>query len=107
MKKNCALCTVHCAYLGQRGQQPLGVVQGGPAVGQTVGHVSQLLPDWRQSDLDVAQAGPVQLGPALQLTQHRQGLAVQLLQDSGRAPRVWWREDKIPNGDARGVRSHR
>lgn len=75
---------MYCAYLGQRGQQPLCVVQGGPAVGQTVGHVSQLLPDWRYSDLDVVQAGPVQLGPVLQLTEHCQRLAVQLLQDSGR-----------------------
>lgn len=54
-------------YLGQRGQQPLRVVQRGPAVGQTVGHVSQLLPHWRKSDLDLAQACPVQLAPALQL----------------------------------------
>lgn len=74
----------HLLYLGQGGQQPLRVVQGGPAVRQTVGHVSQLLPDWRKSDLDVAQARPVQLAPAFQITEHRQSLAVQLLKDSGR-----------------------
>lgn len=67
-------------YLGQRGQQPLRVVQGGPAVRQTVGHVPQLLPDRRQSDLDVGESGPVQLAPGLQITEDRQGLPVQLLQ---------------------------
>lgn len=74
-------------YLGQRGQQPLRVVQGGPAVGQTVGHVSQLLPDRGKSDLDGAQARPVQLAPALQIAEHRQSLAVQPLEDSGRCVR--------------------
>lgn len=66
-------------YLCQCGQQPLGVVQGGPAVGQTVGHVSQLLPHRGQTDLDVTEAGPVQLAPALQIAEHRQSVAVQLL----------------------------
>ena len=72
-------------HLSQRGQQPLCVVQGGPAVGQTVRHVSQLLPHGGKSDLDVAQACPVQLAPALQVVEHRQRLAVQLLKDPGRA----------------------
>lgn len=75
---------VYSAYLGQRGQQPLSVVQGGPTVGQTVGHVSQLLPDWREFDLDVVQASPVQLRPVLQVAEHCQSLAVQLLQGSAR-----------------------
>lgn len=56
-------------YLGQSGQQPLRVVQSGPAVRQTVGHVPELLPDRRESDLDVAQACPVQFTPALQITE--------------------------------------
>lgn len=67
-------------YLGQCGQQPLRVVQGGPAVRQTMGHVSQLLPDRRKLDLDVAQASPVQLTPAFQIAEHRQSLAMQILQ---------------------------
>lgn len=57
-------------YLGQRGQQPLRVIQGGPAVRQTVGHVSQLLPDRGKSDLDVAQTRPVELAPAFQITEY-------------------------------------
>ena len=72
-------------YLSQRGQQPLSVVQGRPAVRQNVGHISQLLPDRRKSDLDGAQAGPVQLAPALQIAEHRQSLAVQILKESGRS----------------------
>ena len=67
-------------YLGQRGQQSLRVVQRGPAVGQTMGHVSQLLPDRRKPDLDVAQASPVQLTPAFQIAEHRQRLSMQILQ---------------------------
>lgn len=72
-------------YLGQGRQQPLRVVQGGPAVRQTVGHVSQLLPDRRKSDLDVGQTRPVQLGPALQVAEHRQSFAVQILNNPGRS----------------------
>lgn len=66
-------------YLGQRGQQPLRVVQSGPAVGQAVGHVPQLLPDWRKPNLDLIQAFPVKLAPAFQITEYRQSLTVQLL----------------------------
>ena len=73
------MCTVQCVYLSQRGEQPLGVVQAAPAVGQQVTHVDEPLPDWGQQQLDVPQAGPVQVGPHLQLAQHLEALAVDVL----------------------------
>lgn len=78
-------------HLGQRGQQSLRVIQGGPAIRQTVGHVPQLLPDRRKADLDVAQAGPGELVPAFQIAEHRQSLTVQLLEEksTGFIIQIW------------------